>query len=810
AAMADALKDAKTVYADDGATQSEVNSAQATLQLAYGKLELVPAEKLQVGKTYVVGIKYVNATDITTESSAAIFYDDKAIVEVRADDEIVVSFFQTRSLELVRNYTYDSKQSDINSSAVMVPAAELLDANKAASRITVSWSEIERTLLVGYQVNTGTTGAPDWGDRLMRVSLDLLDAIELEGDNYLDFTFPAQTRAIDKDDLSDLVDEASKLKSANYTSSSFSKMADALTAAKDALGNTAATQSEVGTAYTKLNQAMAELVYIADLRARIADADKLAAKIGDYTTTTGDNLKVALAKAKTVLGNASATPSQVATAFAELDNAINKLTPLGFPVVGKFYQIKIKAMRSDDTKVDSSAAKYYDGWAVVEVKSKTSYRVSFFQTSDINLVQKESYTFDTSQSDDNAKAKLSIAPAGDVAKGTARCVTVDWKDVSRSLFVNYNINISPNPTPEWVARDMRMVLDLSSAKEMTGTSYLGFDFSSGAEIGKAKPADKTALKAMIDKAEKLNLALYTELSIATLNSALKQAKTVYTNANATQPAVDLACDELSAAINGMVLKPTSAVSKDNMTDGRYTVRVDFWKEAEDAASMANESLNKTAIIDVSGNSMTMSISTRPIGYLGKVTALQTLRVNGSNASVLLNNISIGGSSYPSAFSFPLPNKNDYHPVNFTMRPDIGYMSDGIGGRLRISWDTLQAGEGAALSGDTSVADIAKDVSNVERSAKKAEKEAAKPVVGKKEAAKKASNSMSDAYIEPAGIEAAAEQVAKKATELPWYAWTVIGVSLGALGAYAASSGLFAKKVAPVVEEVQEVDVIESE
>ncbi|MCL2529469.1 MAG: NEAT domain-containing protein, partial [Coriobacteriia bacterium] len=596
---------------------------------------------------------------------------------------------------------------------------------------------------------------------------------------------------VDKSQLEMRITYAENLDEADYTITSFGAMLIELANAQGVFANELATQADISSALQSLNQAITSLVNISALKVRVADAEQLT--LTDYTDETAAALSVALSAAHAVLGNASASTGDVAAALAALNAAISGLVSksLNFPTVGSFYLLDVKMKMTDDLNQVSSANVFYDDRAVVEVVNENQFRVSFFQTSGINLVQDNSYAYDKTQSDSNAIAlhldnRVSATETSNSA-GTITRVTVEMQSATRTLLVVYSINMGTEQNPNWASRDMRMELSLAGAQEMTVLEYLGFDFTGGVIITPPAAVDKTALKALIDQALQVDASLYTELSYNTLRNALNEAQSVYANANASQASVDAARMQLQAALDGLVLKPTDAVSIETSGDGRYTVRVDFWHASSDEPSMANASLNKTAIIDVNGGNITMSISTVPIQSGSLVTALTVFTVYGSPAGVIANNITIGGSSYPSAFSFGLPNRNTYHPVTFTMRPDIQVMPDGLGGRLRISWDTLQAADGAVLSSNTAIASVDKDVSDVERTALEAEEEAKTPVLSSSSNSSGNSSTTLGEQETPAGLEAVAEGFLDFLAGIPWYGWT--GVTLGVLGAGAVAFNL---------------------
>lgn len=72
------------------------------------------------------------------------------------------------------------------------------------------------------------------------------------------------------------------------------------------------------------------------------------------------------------------------------------------------------------------------------------------------------------------------------------------------------------------------------------------------EVDVTKPADKTALEALIKKAEAIKADGYTAESFEKLADALTSAKAVYANKDVTQEQVDGIADILKAAIDGLV------------------------------------------------------------------------------------------------------------------------------------------------------------------------------------------------------------------------------------------------------------------
>jgi len=325
-------------------------------------------------------------------------------------------------------------------------------------------------------------------------------------------------------------------------------------------------------------------------------------------------------------------------------------------------------------------------------------------------------------------------------------------------------------------------IDAASAALQTTLNFLA-PMSAAAKQANTeatKPATKAELSALADRAAKAKPATYTKSSFAALTRALTQARAILNDPGATQRQVNDAYNALKRAYDGLVKRPSGTVSKDDMTDGRYSVRVDFWHSSADKPSMGNPALNKTALIDVKGDRMVMSVSTKQLRVGSIVTSLGTLVIGGRNARVIARNLP-GGK--PSAFSFTLPNKNTYHPV--MINPQVEAMGNrAVPARLRISWDTLRrVSASTSLSSDTSVAESVAELSeDVTRTAVAPTGEAPEPVLG---APSEAGAATGDALARDVGS-------IRQGKALPWYGWVAIA---GAVAGVAATGWVvFQKKV----------------
>ena len=456
--------------------------------------------------------------------------------------------------------------------------------------------------------------------------------------------------------------------------------------------------------------------------------------------------------------------------------------------MGRTYLVNVRALNTSQTGPSILAGMYYPR-AVVEVTPQGNF-VSFFH-SNIPVVNGEratpaavyGYAFDgtTPQSTARPPASAMIDAVREElnANRSVKCITVRWPDLNRTLFLT--IDHVPGMPAELGAAPFFMSLDTSTARLMTNHPFPEFGTTDPAGTT-PQAVNKAALQRLVNRAAGIDGSRYTELSFAALTTELRNARSVLTDRNATQRNVNTAYTSLRQALDNLVRRPSGeTVDRDNMTDGRYTVRVDFWHATNNAPSMANDALNKTGIIDVRGNTMTMSISTRPIRVGQTTTTLGTLQVHGRTANVTSRNL-FGGR--PSAFSFNLPNTNSFHPVVFWLDPRIEQTPrPDLPGRLRISWDTLRRADGAVLSANVATVDASvAALEDIERTAELAEGVAPEPVLAATPAA-------TAAELAARAAEAAAAN-RENAARLPWLIGTLgAGLLLGIV----AATWMFMKK-----------------
>lgn len=140
----------------------------------------------------------------------------------------------------------------------------------------------------------------------------------------------------------------------------------------------------------------------------------------------------------------------------------------------------------------------------------------------------------------------------------------------------------------------------------------------------------------------------------------------------------------------------TVLNKDNLNDGRYEVQLYLWNATKDAASMANDCFNHTALIDVKDGVKTISFTTKPMTFAGITANLDTLQYKdntGNYVDAAVINTDENGK--PNAFSFVLSSTEDY--IDVMVNPHVAMMGNKpIAARLKIDYSTLKKAEGSVL------------------------------------------------------------------------------------------------------------------
>ena len=354
--------------------------------------------------------------------------------------------------------------------------------------------------------------------------------------------------------------EVAKIKGENldqnhYTAETWTKLQQALTAAEAVLRKENATEEDYQNALTALTNARTQLRVSGDdgqevdktaLKTKIEEAERL--QQADYKPETWTAFKTALDAAKEVAVKADATQTDVNTALTNLTNAIaglEEVTPDDGQEVNKdALKAKIKEVKdAQETYTPASWDAFKSALAAAEAVAAKA-----------DATQKEvddALTALNAAMDKLVKLADKTALKAEIARTAglkqAAYTPASWTKLQTALTAAKSADANANATQAQV--------DQACASLKTAINTL------------VKVANKAKLKKSIDAANKLKKADYTSSTWKKFDAALKEAKAVYSNANATQAQVDDAkkkLDDAKKALKKKVIK----VTKVKITNGK--------------------------------------------------------------------------------------------------------------------------------------------------------------------------------------------------------------------------------------------------
>lgn len=359
-----------------------------------------------------------------------------------------------------------------------------------------------------------------------------------------------------------------------YTADSWKSFSDALKLAKSESADEKSTPETAKKAYEDLDKAITGLTYKevdkTNLNKLIEKAKAYDGKQEFYTDDSWKSFSDALAAAKSEYKSENSTPETVKDAQEKLDAAIKGLK------AKKVDKSQLEALIKE-AEGKKEADYTPESWTTFATELQKAKEVN----SDKNAKQKTvdqtceslraaidglaTKTVDKSQLEALIQEAEGKTETDYTAKSWAKLVTA--LEVARSEFRN------ENATQE-------------SVNNACGSLKTAID-------GLTVKADKTQLKALIDEANGKNKAEYTSASWKALETALKNAQSVYDTEDATQKSVQDAYNSLKAAIDGLTAKADKTELQELITKAKDKKEADYtadsWKVfAEALANAENE------------------------------------------------------------------------------------------------------------------------------------------------------------------------------------------------------------------------------
>ncbi|WNC14799.1 S-layer homology domain-containing protein [Brevibacillus brevis] len=545
-ALQQALQHADTVLKDPAATQEQVNAALTALNNAYDGLQPVPSAvdktKLQA-KVNEIEAEHLAADDYTTDSwealQQALQYADTVLKDPAATQE------QVNAALTALNNAYDGLQpvpSAVDKTKLQAKVNEIEAEHLAADNYTTdSWEALQQALQHADTVLKDPAATQEQVNAALTALNNAYDGLQ-----------PVPS-AVDKTKLQAKVNEieAEHLVADDYTTDSWEALQQALQHADTVLKDPAATQEQVNAALTALNNAYDGLQPVpssvdkSKLQAKTEQIKSENLKAEDYTSTSWTELQQALQKAETVLADPNATQQEVNEALSSLTKARDGLKKPGqpTPAVDKSkLQAKTEQIKSEDLKAEDYTS---ESWAELQnalQKAKT--------------VLADPYA--TQQEVDKALTALVTAYEGldkvstevDKSKLRAKTEQIQSENLSGEDYTSESWEELQNA----LRKAAEVLADRHATQQEVDEALSAL---TKARAGLKKPGepavDKSDLQAKADEIddEDLDEDDYTASSWRKLEKALKRAKEVLEDPDATQDEVDEALAELKKARRGL-------------------------------------------------------------------------------------------------------------------------------------------------------------------------------------------------------------------------------------------------------------------
>ncbi len=378
--------------------------------------------------------------------------------------------------------------------------------------------------------------------------------------------------------LEKAIADAEAMDTQGYTAESVAALQQAIIDAKTVAADKNSTQEQIEQQITALENAVNALVVDkASLEALIAQCGEY--NENDYTPASWAVLKDALAQANTVMDNASATVEEVTNAMNTLTQAKDGLIPVSdFSQLEKAI-IDAEAVDTQGYTAESVAALQQ---AIIDAKAVAADKNSTQEQIEQQIAALENAV--NGLVVDKASLEALIAQCGELNENDY--TPASWAVLTDALAQANTVMENASATVEEVTNALNA---LTQAKDAL-----------------TAVADFSKLEKAITDAEAVDTQGYTAESVAALQQAIINAKTVAANKNSTQEQVDQQIAALENAVNGLVVDKASLEALiaqcGEYNEEGYTPA--SWTVLQNALAQANTVMdNASATVEEVANAM---------------------------------------------------------------------------------------------------------------------------------------------------------------------------------------------------------------
>lgn len=449
------------------------------------------------------------------------------------------------------------------------------------------------------------------------------------------FADPEQPKPVDKTQLQAVINTASGKKESDYTSLSWEQFISAYYDADAVMKSENVTQADVDGAIASLNSAMSSLVLVADKTALISAIDAAMNKVEEeYTPNSWSAFKAVLYDAISVREDMNASQTEVNSAVTSLNNAVNSL------VLRANKSALISKIAEANTKAETDYTP--NSWSALQTALSTANAVADDANASQTTVNNAVSTLNSAITNLVPRADKTLlrnliqsASALDESAYTPNSWSALQNTITNANTLVNDLNASQTEVNSMVsalnnaidalvqrANKAQLLDAINEANAKNQTSYTPNSWALLADaladansvyndlnatqisVDNAETAlnnamsslvlraNKTALVASINTANSKVETSYTPNSWTPFQTALNTAKSVNSDLNASQSAVDSANNALVSAMNNLVSRANKTAlngliaTADGLSEIAYTP--ESWATMQTALSNAKD------------------------------------------------------------------------------------------------------------------------------------------------------------------------------------------------------------------------------
>ena len=530
------IENGKITGLADGATNV---TAKVTVD---GKTVSSNTVKVSVGEGGEVDPPVLDSAAINLKADGTVKEGESTDIKLSIDE--IAEHQTVQSIDAT--FTYDSTKFELGENAITA-----IDGSKTFVKYEESTTETVRVIItsLGAPVVSGTdivniklTAKDSLGSSDITMAATYSDGNEIKDlkSKTIQIDVVEKADPVNKGDLETLVNESLSLVEDKYTTDSWKLFTGALKNAQDVLANENATQEEVNLALNQLQSAKDGLVEKEEISEVFKKHLEIAVEVAQGITDFKDVVPAvkaefdeALAEAVALLANAEATQDQINKSFDRLSKVIQMLEFKGDRIQFLALVDKIKAL--DESKFTASS------WnELQEVLNSKDIQEIINNENALQADINKAYNVLL-----DAYNKLEVAPQVNKDKLNSLIAQVENLNSSEYIEATWNKVVTALEAARKVSANAEATQEkVDEAYENLLKAYLEL---------RLKPS-KDKLEELINKAESLDANKYTDKSYKSVEKALKAAKKVFADDNATAEEIAKAEKNLEVAMANLEVK----------------------------------------------------------------------------------------------------------------------------------------------------------------------------------------------------------------------------------------------------------------